>query len=126
MALAADIRVADPDTVFGLPEVGIGILPSSGGVTRLVREVGPARTRDLVLRGRRFGAPEAYTWGLIGEIAEGGTVREKAVEIATELAAQPRLAVSVAKQVITAAADAPREAALLLEQLAYAALNRSG
>ncbi|MER8161152.1 enoyl-CoA hydratase/isomerase family protein [Streptomyces sp. NPDC094472] len=56
LALAADIRVADPDTVFGLPEVGIGILLSSGGVTRLVREVGPARTRDLVLRGRRFGA----------------------------------------------------------------------
>ncbi|MFE5119910.1 enoyl-CoA hydratase/isomerase family protein [Streptomyces sp. NPDC056669] len=126
LALAADIRVADPDTVFGLPEVGIGILPSSGGVTRLVREVGPARTRDLVLRGRRFGAREAYTWGLIGEIAEGGGVREKAVEIAAELAAQPRLAVSVAKQVITVAADAPREAALLLEQLAYAALNRTG
>ncbi|GAA1693995.1 enoyl-CoA hydratase/isomerase family protein [Streptomyces yatensis] len=126
LALAADIRVADPDTVFGLPEVGIGILPSSGGVTRLVREVGPARTRDLVLRGRRFGAPEAYAWGLIGEIAEGGGVREKAVEIATELAAQPPLAVSVAKQVITAATDAPREAALLLEQLAYAALNRTG
>ncbi|MEU8876221.1 enoyl-CoA hydratase/isomerase family protein [Streptomyces javensis] len=126
LALAADIRVADPDTVFGLPEVGIGIVPSSGGVTRLVREVGPARTRDLVLRGRRFGAREAYDWGLIGEIAGGGTVREKAVEIAVELAGQPRLAVSVAKQVITAAADAPREAALLLEQLAYAALNRTG
>ncbi|SED64319.1 enoyl-CoA hydratase/isomerase family protein [Streptomyces melanosporofaciens] len=126
LALAADIRVADPDTVFGLPEVGIGILPSSGGVTRLVREVGPARTRDLVLRGRRFEAPEAYAWGLIGEIAEGGGARQKAVEIATELAAQPRLAVSVAKQVITAATDAPREAALLLEQLAYAALNRTG
>ncbi|WP_413098729.1 enoyl-CoA hydratase/isomerase family protein [Streptomyces sp. Inha503] len=125
LALAADIRVADPDTVFGLPEVGIGILPSSGGVTRLVREVGPARTRDLVLRGRRFGAQEAYAWGLIGEIAEGA-VREKAVEIATELAGQPRFAVSVAKQVITAATEAPREAALLLEQLAYAALNRTG
>ncbi|MFG2578885.1 hypothetical protein [Streptomyces malaysiensis] len=43
-----------------------------------------------------------------------------------ELAAQPPLAVSAAKHVITAATDAPREAALLLEQLAYAALNRTG
>ncbi|WP_327293645.1 MULTISPECIES: enoyl-CoA hydratase-related protein [unclassified Streptomyces] len=125
LALAADIRVADESAVFALPEVGIGILPSSGGVTRLVRAVGPARTRDLVLRGRRMPVAEAHAWGLISEVAPVGGHFGRALEIANELAAQPPLAVSIAKQVIGAATDAPREAALLLEQLAYAALNRT-
>ena len=40
LALAADIRIADPAAVFGFPEIGIGILPSSGGLTRIVRAVG--------------------------------------------------------------------------------------
>ena len=40
LALAADIRIADPAADFGFPEVGIGILPSSGGLTRIVRAVG--------------------------------------------------------------------------------------
>ncbi|MEU3277152.1 enoyl-CoA hydratase/isomerase family protein [Streptomyces antibioticus] len=124
LALAADIRVADPTASFGLPEVGIGILPSSGGVTRLVRAVGPARTRDLVLRCRRMDAAEAYAWGVLSEITDpGAPCLERALEIAAEMAVHPPLAASVAKQVITAATDSPRESALLLEQLGYAALN---
>jgi enoyl-CoA hydratase/carnithine racemase len=125
LALAADLRVADTTAVFGLPEVGIGILPSSGGVTRLVRAVGPARARDLILRCRRMNPDEAHGWGLLTEVTPRGEHLARAVEIAAELAAQPPLAVQIAKQVIDAATDAPREAALLLERLAYAALNRT-
>ena len=72
LALAADFRVADPTADFGFPEVGLGILPSSGGVTRLVRSIGPDRARDLVLRGRRFDPALAERWGLITEIAPAG------------------------------------------------------
>ena len=126
LALAADLRVADETAVFGLPEVGLGILPSSGGITRLVRAVGPARTRDLVLRGRRMSTVEAHSWGLLTEAVRPGEHLTTALTIAAELAGQPPLAVALAKQVITAATDAPRETALLLEQLAYATLNRIG
>jgi len=69
LALAADIRIADPAADFGFPEVGIGILPSSGGLTRIVRAVGEGRARDLVLRGRRFDARQAEQWGIVSEIA---------------------------------------------------------
>ena len=69
LALAADIRIADPAAVFGFPEIGIGILPSSGGVTRIVRIAGAGRARDLVLRGRRFDARQAEQWGIVTEIA---------------------------------------------------------
>ncbi|MEU6009586.1 enoyl-CoA hydratase/isomerase family protein [Streptomyces sp. NPDC047453] len=125
LALATDFRVADPTAVFGLPEVGIGILPSSGGTYRTVRAVGPARARELVLRGRRLDAEQALAWGLVTEVCETGGHVEAAHGIAGELAALPPLAVAVTKRVIDAATDSPRESSLLLEQLAYASLNQA-
>jgi enoyl-CoA hydratase/carnithine racemase len=125
LALAADFRVADTTAVFGFPEVGLGILPSSGGVTRLVRSVGPDRSRDLVLRGRRFDPELAERWGLITEIAPAGDHLPRALAIARELAALPALAVSITGRIIDAAAESSHRTALLLEQLAYASLNRT-
>ncbi|WP_219412435.1 enoyl-CoA hydratase/isomerase family protein [Pseudonocardia nigra] len=126
LALACDLRVADPGAVFGLPEIGLGILPGSGGVHRLVRAAGPALARDLILRGRRMEASEAFRRGLLTEVTEPGRQVDRAVEIATELAVAPALAVATAKQLIDGAAEASRETGLLLERLAYAALNRTG
>lgn len=125
LALAADFRVADPSAQFGFPEIGIGILPSSGGVARLVRDVGPARARDLALRGRRFTPDLAERWGLITEVAAPGEHLAHALAIATEVAAAPPLAVQLTTQVIDAAAESSHRTALLLEQLAYSALNRT-
>ncbi|MGV0593181.1 enoyl-CoA hydratase/isomerase family protein [Mycolicibacterium porcinum] len=125
LALAADIRVADPAAVFGFPEIGIGILPSSGGVTRMVRVAGAGRTRDLILRGRRFDASQAEQWGVVSEIAAPGEHIKHATAIAREIAEYSPLAVRITKQVIDVSLDAPREAALLLEQLAYSVLNNA-
>ena len=69
---------------------------------------------------------EAHSWGLLTEAVRPSEHLTTALTIAAELAGQPPLAVALAKQVITAATDAPRETALLLEQLAYATLNRIG
>jgi enoyl-CoA hydratase/carnithine racemase len=126
LALAADIRIADPAAAFGFPEVGIGILPSSGGLTRIVRAVGEGRARDLVLRGRRFDAGQAEQWGIVSEIACPGEHVKRATEIAHELAGYSPVALRVTKRVLDAGIDAPRETALLLEQLAYAVLNEAG
>lgn len=123
LALAADIRIADPAAVFGFPEIGIGILPSSGGVTRIVRIAGAGRARDLVLRGRRFDARQAEQWGIVTEITAPGEHIKQATAIARELAEHSPLAMSITKQVLDVSFDAPREAALLLEQLAYSVLN---
>jgi enoyl-CoA hydratase/carnithine racemase len=123
LALATDFRVADTTAVLSLPEVSIGILPSSGGTCRLTRAVGPARARDLILRGRRILAEEAYAWGLLTELTAPGEHVKRAVATAAELATLPAQALGVAKQVIDAAADGSRQSSLLLEQLAYAALS---
>lgn len=125
LALACDFRVAAPSAVFGLPEVGLGIVPSSGGLYRVVRALGPLAARELVLLGRRLDAVEAARRGLVTEVADGPDPLPRALALAAELAALPPLAVTVACQAIDRIAESSREAALLIERLAYAALNQT-
>jgi enoyl-CoA hydratase/carnithine racemase len=125
LALALDFRIADETAVFGFPEVSLGILASSGGLHRATRLFGPARAKELFLLAERFGAGDARRAGVVTEVVAEGKALERAVEVAARLAALPREAVAVTKQAIDAAAVAPREAALLIERLAYAALAQT-
>jgi enoyl-CoA hydratase/carnithine racemase len=125
LALACDLRVADQDARFGLPEVGLGIVPSSGGLTRVVRATGAAVAREIVLLGERFDAEAARRFGLVTEVVPAGTAPARAAEIAESLAAKPPLALEIAKRAIDAAAESSTASALLIERLAYAALNQT-
>jgi len=125
LALALDFRIADETAVFGFPEVGLGILASSGGVHRATRLLGPARAKELMLLGERFGAEEARAAGVVTEVVPAGQALPRALKLAQRLAALPPDAVTVTKQAIDAAAHSPREAALLIERLAYAALAQT-
>jgi enoyl-CoA hydratase/carnithine racemase len=125
LALALDLRVADETATFGLPEVAIGIVPSSGGTYRLTRALGPARAKELILLRDRFDATEALRLGVVTEVVEAGGALPRALEMAEALAALPPLAVRVAKRAIDAAAESPRHAALAVERLAYAALSQT-
>jgi enoyl-CoA hydratase/carnithine racemase len=125
LALALDFRIADETAVFGFPEVSLGILASSGGLHRVTRLLGPARAKELFLLAERFGADEARRAGIVTDVVAEGAALERALEVAARLAALPRDAVAVTKQAIDAAAAAPREAALLIERLAYAALAQT-
>jgi enoyl-CoA hydratase/carnithine racemase len=126
LALACDFRIAERSAVFGFPELGLGILPSSGGLTRLVRMAGPARAKELMLARERFSAAEALAWGLVTEVVDESDALPRALELAGRLAALPALAVSVTREAAEAAADSPREVALLLERLAYGMLAQTG
>lgn len=125
LALALDLRIADETAVFGLPEVGIGIVPSSGGTLRLTRAVGPAKAKELILVRDRIDAAEALHLGAITEVVPAGTARERALELARQIAELPPLAVRVAKQAVDATAESPRHAALMVERLAYMALSQT-
>jgi enoyl-CoA hydratase/carnithine racemase len=125
LALATDFRVADETAVFGLPEVALGILPSSGGTYRLARLVGTARAKELMLLRSRFGAREALELGLVTEVVAEGKALERALELAAQLAELPPLAAAVVKEAVEAAAGSSREAGLLIERLAYAMLAQT-
>jgi enoyl-CoA hydratase/carnithine racemase len=81
LALACDFRIADATAMFGLPEVAIGIVPSSGGLTRLVRAVGPARAKELMLLRDRFDAEEALGSGLVTTVVPEGSAEARAIEM---------------------------------------------
>jgi enoyl-CoA hydratase/carnithine racemase len=125
LALATDFRIADETTVFGLPEVALGIVPSSGGTYRLVRALGPARAKELLLLKPRVDAAEALRLGVTTEVVPAGRALERTLELAQQVAALPPLAASAAKQAADAIAESGREAAVLIERLAYAALAQT-
>jgi enoyl-CoA hydratase/carnithine racemase len=125
LALAADFRIADETAVFGLPEVALGILPSSGGTHRLVRIVGPARAKELMLLREQFAAEEALRLGLLTELVEDGKALSRALELAERIAALPPLAVSVAKQAADLLAESSRETGVAIERIAYGMLAQT-
>ena len=125
LALACDFRVASESATFGLPEVEIGIIPSSGGTLRITRMLGPAKARELVLLRTRFSSREALDLGVVTEVVEGDPV-PRAIELGERLAALPALAVELAKATIDRVPESSREGALLIERLTYAALASTG
>ena len=56
---------AQDDSVFGLPELGLGLIPGAGGTVSVTRRIGRWRTAYLVLSGRTVGADTARAWGLV-------------------------------------------------------------
>lgn len=73
IAMAADIRIARKDSgKIGLPEVNLGVLPGTGGTTRLTRLVGKAKAIELMVEGRTFTFEEAKQMGIVNSVLEGG------------------------------------------------------
>jgi 2-oxoglutaroyl-CoA hydrolase len=123
LALACDLRVAADDTVLGLPEITLGMIPGSGGTQRLAHLVGLSRAKDAILRGRRIPAAEALQWGLVAEVVPLDQLDARTTGIAQELAAKAPLALKVAKRVLNLAYDTPLHVGLELEGLAYGLLR---
>ena len=88
LALACSYRIAasSSDTVLGLPEVMLGLLPAGGGTQRMPRLVGIASALDLMLTGRQLKAKPAKKIGLVDEVVEAVAVYDRAVARALELA----------------------------------------
>lgn len=125
IALSADIRIIADTAVFGLPEVGLGLVPDTGGTQILPALVGPARAKYLVLSGARIDAATAYAWGIAEEIVPVGDLAERALQLCRELAAQPRLAASMAKLLVDQASAGHIRNGFRQELLAQTALFRS-
>lgn len=58
-----------PDARFGLPELGIGLIPGAGGTYSVTRRIGRWRSAYLVLSGVTLDAEGALRWGLVDEVA---------------------------------------------------------
>jgi len=123
LALACDFRVAADDVQLGLPEVGLGMIPGSGGTQRLARLVGLGRAKDVVMRRRRIAADEALAWGLVSEVVPTGELDASVDRVIADLDQLSPLALRMAKRVLNHVYDAPLSIGLELEGLAYGLLR---
>jgi enoyl-CoA hydratase len=90
LALWCDIRIATPQSTFGLFERRWGVPLVDGGTQRLPRVIGLGRALELILTGRPVPAEEALRIGLVNEVIEPGGHLDRALELAEAIASFPQ------------------------------------
>jgi len=119
LALGCDLIVASDDAIFGLPEVRVGIVPGGGATQLLVRKVGEARAKDLILTARRIPSSEALAMGLVTKVVPRSALDTATGELATELCRASPVAAREAKRAIGLALGMPLEHGIEIEDLAW-------
>jgi enoyl-CoA hydratase len=115
LAMAATLRIASTQAVFGQPEIKLGIIPGFGGTQRLSRLVGKGRALDLCLTGRTINASDALQWGLVSEVVPPDELLNKTESILNHLTKLAPLALKSMMNVIDYGYDISLEEALEFE-----------
>ena len=111
LALGCDLAIASETATFGTPEVKVGMWPYM--ISAVINEhLGPKRTLDLLLSGRRLSAAEALDWGLVNRVVPAGELDAAVAETAQQLAAHSPVVLALGKQSYAAAAQMQRDDAL--------------
>ncbi len=98
VAATCDLRIAASGTSFSIPEVDIGIPLAWGGINRLVREIGPALTKELVITCRPFDADEALAAGFLNRVVPADELEATVAELAKVVASKPMFATQATKR----------------------------
>lgn len=125
LALSCDLRLAVEEARFGFPEVNAGIIPGSGGCSRLARLVGVGAAKELILTGELISAAEAKQIGLINSVVPLGQLMAKATAYARKILQRGPLAVGLAKQVINTALSVDATTGRTLERFAQSILLKT-
>jgi enoyl-CoA hydratase/carnithine racemase len=102
LAAACDLRIATPETRFAIPEIDFGIPLAWGGIPRLVRELGPALTKELVLTCRPFSAQEAQAARFLNRVVAEDELESEVEALAGVLAAKSGFLIRHTKQHVDA------------------------
>lgn len=125
LALSCDFRFAADTAKLGFPENNVGLIPGSGGCSRLVKLVGIAKAKRLVMTGEMVLAPRALEMGLVDEVFPSSQLMAKALEFATGLAAKAPMALGLAKLVLNACANVDPDTGRHLERLGQSVLKKT-
>ncbi len=123
LALACHIRYASDNAKFGLPEVGLGIIPGYGGTQRLPRLVGLGVASELIASGRMIDAEEALRIGLVNKVVPQARLLEETLALATAIAANAPLAVAAALEAARRGWDTGLDDGLRLESTLFGILG---
>lgn len=125
LALSCDFRFAAESARMGLPENNVGLIPGSGGISRLVKLVGPAKAKRLVMTGEIVSAETALAYGLVDEVIPDDGLMDRVREFAALLASKAPLAIGTAKLVINQCVNADTEMGRNFERLGQSVLKLS-
>ena len=125
LALACDFRIAARRVRLGQTEVNLGLVPGAGGSQRLVRILGQAKAKELVMLGSRLTADEAASLGLVTKAVENEAFAAEVRGFSERLAKQAPIAIRLAKVLLNRAIDTPIEASLEMEAMAFGLVTSS-
>jgi len=115
MSICCDIRIASDDARFGLPEVGIGMVPTAGGSQTMPRLVWPGMCAANILTGELINAAEALRIGLVHRVVTRADLMSAAEAMARLIMSRNQVAVRYAKQAINRGLDLTLEQGLEME-----------
>jgi enoyl-CoA hydratase/3-hydroxyacyl-CoA dehydrogenase len=116
LALACDFRVAAEHAELGTPEASnLGLVPGWGATQKLVRIVGLARAKEMILLGNRLKADEALKIGLVNKVVNYEKLRDEVRSLAKKLTEEPPIALKYAKHALNYGSQVPMDVGLRLE-----------
>ena len=107
LAVTCDLRIAARGAKLGMPPAKIGLIYGHTGLRKFLDVVGLARTKELFLTGRNFGAPRAEEIGLVHEVVDDSELPEAGLRLAEAVAANAPLSMRGNKQAIETLAANP-------------------
>lgn len=122
LAMSCDLIIASETATFGQPEIKVGIMPGAGGVARLIRRIGKPRAMRVLLTGESFTGRQAFDWGLVSELVADELVLERAVQIASAIAALPSGSARAIKAAAGQGDGVPLDQALAIERAEFLSL----
>jgi enoyl-CoA hydratase/carnithine racemase len=126
IALSCDLIIAGAAAVLGLPEVSVGVIPGGGGTQLLTRRIGWSRAAGMIFTARRMPATEAAGLGVVDEVVEAGTARDRGLGLATQIAANSPVGLRQAKRAMRLGADVDLATGLEVEDGCWRATAFSG
>jgi enoyl-CoA hydratase len=126
LALACHMRIASTSARFGLPEVGLGIIPGYGGTVRLRRVVGLGHATEMILTGEPIDSARAREIGLVSAVVQPEALLPEAKKLARRVTKNAPLAVRMALESIYRSSDMGSDEALDLESALFGLLASTG
>lgn len=105
LALACDLRIASENAVFGLPELGFGIIPGFGGTQRLMRTIPAGRAKEMIYTSKRIDSTKALHLGLVNAVYQMDELLDQARMIARRISKNAANAIRLAKKAMNDGTD---------------------
>lgn len=115
IVLSCDVIVAAKGAIFGVPEVGVGLVAAAGACIRLPKRIPYHVAMYMGISGKMINSDRLYDFGLVNELCDPGHALDKAMELARVIAGNAPLAVMATKAIIRGALDVDEKGAWELQ-----------